>query len=318
MKSAEQNKHLDNSQQPLGGTFSGLGNAFKLAFEQSGQVQCIINLEGRMLASNNKALALVGAEHHKYLAGKRIWNAPWWRPEQGPLIRELFKHACEGRLIERDLEIGVQGSLPKPYHLSFTPILNVFHDPAAILLEAYPIDLKRGQFSHGQSTDPLTGLADKSYLKTYLEDIIHTSKNDPSHSFALLSIKVDSLSSITNLFGQAIGDSFIINLARKFRSNTRDGDIVARVEEDAFVIVLDNLQVTQNAQDFAQRCLKFLEAECQVGETHLNVGAHIGIAFGDGGTNSDKLLDQAAEALGQAQLSNKSIVVYGIDKLEPH
>lgn len=318
MKSPAQNKNLESSQQAIGGTFSGLGNAFKLAFEQSGQVQCIINLEGRILAANTKALKLIGEEHHKQLLGKRIWNAPWWRPEQGVLIQELFKQASEGHLMERDLDIGPQGSLPKPYHLSFAPILNVFHTPAAILLEAYPIDLKRSPLYSGQSSDSLTGLADKSYLKTYLEDVIHTSKNDPGHSFALLYIQIESLSSITNLFGQAIGDSFIINLARKFRANTRDGDIVARLAEDAFVIVLDNLQVTQNAHDFAQRCLKFLEAECQVGETHLNVSAHIGIAFGDGGTNSDKLLSQSLDALTQAQQTRRNIVVYGIDKLEPH
>jgi diguanylate cyclase (GGDEF)-like protein len=318
MKSIEQKSNPEEIlKQPLGGTFSGLGNAFKLAFEQSGQVQCIVNLEGRILAANNKALALVGTEHHKHLVGKRIWNAPWWRPEQGILIKELYKHACEGQLMERDLDLGIQGSLPKPYHLRFSPILNVFHDPAAILIEAYPVDLKRGQVSNSQSSDPLTGLADKNYLRTYLTDIIHTSKNDPSHSFALLSIKINSLKSITNLFGQAIGDSFIINLARKFRANTRDGDIVARVEEDAFIIALDHLQVTQNAHDFAQRCLKFLEAECQVGETQLNVSAHIGIAFGDGGTNADKLLQQSAEALEQARITKNHIIVYGLDQLEP-
>lgn len=305
------------AQQSAGGTFSGLGNPYKLAFEQSWHIQCIINLEGRLLALNAKALHLLTGEQHKQVLGKRLWHAPWWRPEQGLLIKDLFVLATEGQSAEASFDFGLQGDLPRPYHISLSAVRNVFAEIIAILLEAHPVDSKPKRLNSQKFLDPLTGLADKNYLIPYLTGIIHKSKNDPSHSFAVLNISVDNFSSIGNLFGQSIADSFIINLARKFRANSRDGDLVARVGENAFIIVLDHLQVTQNAYDFAQRCLRFLETECDVGEVHLKITAQIGIAIGDGGTDVKNLLQQSAKALRQAQEDPQNpIVFYGLDKLE--
>ncbi len=310
------NANQEQKEEQSVGTFSGLGNPFKLAFEQSQHVQCIINLEGRILSANQKALSLARPEHQKELTGKRIWHAPWWRSKQNVMINDLFRRAAAGQSIERNLVIGAQGDIPQAYSLNFIPIKNVLGNVSAVLFEAHKQDDNK-KSNQEASQDALTGLADATYLLDALTDIVHTSNHDPSHSFAVVSIAIDSLKNITDLFGQTIGDNFITNVARKFRSNTRDHDVVARIDEGAFVIILDHLQVSQNALDFAERCLNFLQADFKVGKAQISIDANVGIAFGDGGQDAQSLLQEAQEALRQAQANpDKSTFVSGMDQLE--
>lgn len=313
MKAASDNSNSPRSETPQA-NLSGLGNPFKLIFEQSQQMQCIINLNGKIVAANKQTRKLAPPAATSKLLGQRIWNAPWWRPEQAIQVKQLFKTALQGNCAKAKLELGSTSSLNLRYSFSFSPVVNTLGQTSAILLEGHLI--KALAHNKEQSLDHLTGLATQDLLNTYLKGITKRSQNNPGHLFAVLSLKLEGLQNIRNLYGETLENELIVSIARKFRANTRDGDLVARVKEDSFVVVLDRLQVTRNALDFAQRCLTFLRSQCTIKGNELKIQASIGVAFGDSSSSAQVFLNQANESLDKAEQSGLELVVFGVSQFD--
>jgi diguanylate cyclase (GGDEF)-like protein len=318
MKSAnELNQHSQVQEQVSGGSFSGLGNLFKLAFEQSQHLQCLVSLDGRVLIANQQARDLALVYHQEKVSGQHVWNLPWWRTEQSVMINSQFKQASKGFTSHKELELRSQSDLSQLYTFKFSPIKNILNTVTAVLVEGSTLVVnKTDNNTNSVVSDELTGLANSNQLNDFLSQVVHKSKNDPSHFFALINLKIDSFSRIKKMFGKAVSDEFLIDVARKLRSNSRDNDLVARIEEDTFSVLLNNLQVTRNALDFAKRCLDSLHSDCSIGNTNLTIDVHIGIAFGDGGSSDSELLKQSQEALEQALSSNTETVVFGVSQFE--
>jgi len=195
---AEQQKTINHEKAQ--NTFSGLGNPFKLVFEQSQHMQCIISLDGRILAANQQAKKLSSPANTLKLVGQRIWNAPWWRTENAVLIKALFKTAVDGQRSQQKLELQTPSHMNLRYAFSFSPVSNVLGQVTAVLIEGHAIKAK--QLSIEENLDNLTGFANQALLNDYLKGITKRSKNNPGYLFAVLSLKLEGLRNIKNQYGE--------------------------------------------------------------------------------------------------------------------
>ena len=138
-------------------------------------------------------------------------------------------------------------------------------------------------------TDPLTGLYNLRYLTSAVEGrcerALAETADDGYHShaaasqFSLLCLDLDSFKPINDNFGHHRGSQVLQDLARIFRANVRETDVVARYGGDEFLIVLDGAGPEESAA-MAVRIQQAVE-DYDPGLIHEKLGAlHLGVSIG--------------------------------------
>jgi diguanylate cyclase (GGDEF)-like protein len=74
---------------------------------------------------------------------------------------------------------------------------------------------------------------------------------------SLIIIDIDFFKAINDMYGHAIGDKVLVQVAQVLQASVRDGDVVARWGGEEFVIVCKHLDL-QGAADLSQRIAKEL------------------------------------------------------------
>lgn len=86
-------------------------------------------------------------------------------------------------------------------------------------------------------TDTLTGLRNARFLREFLEREINRAGRDQS-SIAVLNIDLDKFKPINDLYGHAMGDQILRDVAEILEAHVRSYDLAARYAGDEFVVVL--------------------------------------------------------------------------------
>jgi diguanylate cyclase (GGDEF)-like protein/PAS domain S-box-containing protein len=94
------------------------------------------------------------------------------------------------------------------------------------------------QLSHGALHDPLTGLPNRALLLDRLEAALSRSARE-RREVAVLYCDLDGFKHVNDTAGHAAGDAVLIEAATRLRSVLREGDTVARVGGDEFVLVIE-------------------------------------------------------------------------------
>ncbi|HRM78407.1 MAG TPA: GGDEF domain-containing protein, partial [Aliarcobacter cryaerophilus] len=94
--------------------------------------------------------------------------------------------------------------------------------------------------------DLLTGCYNRTYLNHYIRSIFSLALRE-GKKIAFLKVGVDHFKAVLDEFNYEIGDRVIKRLAQVLQSGTRDSDLVIRVSNDAFLVLLQNIQEEGNA-----------------------------------------------------------------------
>jgi diguanylate cyclase (GGDEF)-like protein/PAS domain S-box-containing protein len=168
------------------------------------------------------------------------------------------------------------------------------------------------QLQHAARHDPLTGLANRERLTELLDQALLRQGRGGARESALLFIDLDRFKLINDSLGHHIGDQVLIEAARRLSQCLRPGDHLIRFGGDEFVVLLDDLACTADAERVAQRMLDSLQPPLQIQEHQLVVSISIGIAAlseENAGLDSLQAADLAlyrAKAAGKAQFARYS------------
>lgn len=123
--------------------------------------------------------------------------------------------------------------------------------------------------------DPLTGLANRDLLFERLELLL-----DQRHrtGIAVAFIDLDDFKQINDDHGHLAGDRVLAEVAERLRSASRQGDVVARMGGDEFVVAGEAADEAA-AQDLADRMSAAIAGPVGVGDAEVTVGASVGHAF---------------------------------------
>ncbi|MDP2243519.1 EAL domain-containing protein [Pseudomonas sp.] len=177
------------------------------------------------------------------------------------------------------------------------------------------ISLRRAaqeQLQHAARHDPLTGLANRDRLTELLDQALQRQGRSGARESALLFIDLDRFKLINDSLGHHIGDQVLVEVARRLSQCLRPGDHLIRFGGDEFVVLLDDLACTADAERVAQRMLDSLQPPLQIQEHQLVVSISIGIAAlseENAGLDSLQAADLAlyrAKAAGKAQFARYS------------
>lgn len=149
--------------------------------------------------------------------------------------------------------------------------------------------------------DALTGLPNRALLLETIAVTIQRAKVQKVQ-FVLLFIDLDRFKNINDSLGHALGDQFLVRIARILEDSVAEKGTVARLGGDEFVILADGLTTPCQAADFVSKLLLKLNTPMQLNEHAIHPAASIGISiFPDDGLAAEDLIRHADIAMYSAK-----------------
>jgi diguanylate cyclase (GGDEF)-like protein/PAS domain S-box-containing protein len=163
--------------------------------------------------------------------------------------------------------------------------------------------------------DALTGLPNRRLLMDRLGQAMLASTRSGEHG-ALILLDLDHFKRLNDTLGHDVGDELLQQVAARLRTCVREGDSVARIGGDEFVVLLESLsnQAMEAATDAELVAIKILEALAKPYELrdHLySVTPSIGIVqFTQGQETAEDLFKMADVAMYQAKSSGRNTACF--------
>jgi diguanylate cyclase (GGDEF)-like protein len=140
------------------------------------------------------------------------------------------------------------------------------------------------------SFDPLTGLANRSSLRTHLEQRL----GNPTTAVVFLDL--DGFRPINDRYGQAVGDEILRLLAARLASSIRRGDMVGRYGGDEFVVVAA-IHDPEELKILATRLAEAVQHPIELPQGTFRLSASVGLAHPGPGDTAASLLGRADTAM---------------------
>lgn len=164
--------------------------------------------------------------------------------------------------------------------------------------------------------DPLTGLANRPFLFSSLQNSISQAKRHKT-SLALLMFDLDRFKDVNDSYGHGVGDELLQMVSERFSERLREGDLISRLGGDEFAIVLEQLIHPEDAGRVASEMLLALGEEYKLSSgASVHIGASVGIVlYPDHGEDASILLQHADAALYKSKSEGRGIYRYFTDEL---
>jgi len=198
-----------------------------------------------------------------------------------------------------------------------------------------------GTLRHSATHDPLTDLANRSYLMGALERAIRERERQGT-PFAVFFLDLDRFKQVNDSLGHLDGDALLISSADRLRTCLPPEAVLARLGGDEFAVLMEGITGAADAGQLAERMQNALHWPFKLRGHEIYVTTSIGIALGnrdqrrpeellrdadlamyrakEGGGAQYAIFDAAmhAHAIGRLTLENELRRAIERDELEIH
>jgi diguanylate cyclase (GGDEF)-like protein/PAS domain S-box-containing protein len=162
------------------------------------------------------------------------------------------------------------------------------------------------RMAHMAYHDGLTDLPNRAAFLQALSQMIEACEGSKDE-FAVLSVDLDGLKEINDVFGHAMGDKLLIEVARRLQMST-GGGVVARLSGDEFGLIIDGPQ-PEAGKALAERVAASLASDFLIDGKSVTIGATTGISvFPRDGRDGASLLANADAALFRAKAKSRGSI----------
>jgi diguanylate cyclase (GGDEF)-like protein len=163
--------------------------------------------------------------------------------------------------------------------------------------------------AHMAYHDGLTDLPNRAAFLQALAQMIEACEGT-GEEFAVLSVDLDGLKEINDVFGHSTGDKLLIEVSRRLEGAARGG-VVSRLSGDEFGLIIDGKQPVAGML-VAEQVAEALAKEFQIEGKSVRTGVTTGISiFPHNGADAASLLANAGAALFRAKAKSRgSISLY--------
>jgi diguanylate cyclase (GGDEF)-like protein/PAS domain S-box-containing protein len=154
--------------------------------------------------------------------------------------------------------------------------------------------------------DALTQLPNRNLFQNHLQmAMAHTRRNKTA--VAIMILDIDDFKTINDSLGHQTGDLLLKVVAGRLIKCVREGDTVARMGGDEFMIILPDLVQPQDAALVAQKILAILDQPFQIDKYEFRTTASIGISlFPLNANDPESLIKQADIAMYLSKKKGKN------------
>ncbi len=151
--------------------------------------------------------------------------------------------------------------------------------------------------SYQANHDLLTGLPNRTLLKDRLSLAISHSRRN-SQSLAVLFLDLDRFKLINDTLGHVAGDELLQSVSSRLKDCLREGDTLARVGGDEFMLLLPEVRTDEDAAKVAQKIIEVLKHPFTIDGHDVFVSVSIGVAiYPRDGKTLDSLIKNADIAM---------------------
>jgi len=155
--------------------------------------------------------------------------------------------------------------------------------------------------------DSVTGLPNRALFMDRLERVFLQSRRQPGLVFAILNVNLDGFKMVHSGLGPSSADRLLIEVSQRILRRVRSADTVARMEGDAFTLLIDNLKAVGNATRVADRLQEEFSAPFVLEQGEVFLTPYIGITCSHAGyENGEHLLRDATTAMLQARAMGRA------------
>lgn len=157
--------------------------------------------------------------------------------------------------------------------------------------------------------DPLTGINNRRYLDTCLNQKVKESLRD-KQPFSFLLIDIDFFKKVNDTYGHLAGDLVLKKLAETLQNRVRESDVLARYGGEEFAVVLkdtDSEQAKNIAEKFRKR-IEGLVVDYEGKKIKITISVGV-LTFSKENNNVLNIVNGADRALYQAKEDGRNRVV---------
>ena len=160
--------------------------------------------------------------------------------------------------------------------------------------------------------DYLTGSYNRCYLDNYAANILSLS-NREQKKIAFVKVGIDQFRAVIDEFDYEIGDKVLKVLAKTLKDSVRESDLVIKISDDEFLVILLNIINEENAMLISQKLINnFSKKEVIINEeTKQTLMKTIcsGVSiYPDNATSLDEIIKKSDIALYEARNRGRSQV----------
>jgi diguanylate cyclase (GGDEF)-like protein/PAS domain S-box-containing protein len=158
--------------------------------------------------------------------------------------------------------------------------------------------------------DPLTSLPNRRLLMDRLRQTL-SSCSHTSGLAAILFVDIDHFKTLNDVRGNEIGDLLLQEIARRLQSCAREGDTVARLGSDEFVVLLQGLtgesaQMATQVKAAAEKIRKTIHTPYDLKDFEHSCSCSIGISLSSPLVSAEEMLQHANTAMSEAKSAGRN------------
>lgn len=166
----------------------------------------------------------------------------------------------------------------------------------------------------GRLYDELTGLPNRFLLGALLTQAVDRARRT-GERLAVGLLDLDRFQHVNETFGHAAGDAALQQVVERLTRTLREGDRLARIGGDEFMLILHDVPDEAALNAIARRLLAAMRPEFTFGPQSAILAASIGLAsFPAHGATSDELQSAAVRALRSAKASGGGAEISGTSR----
>ncbi|MCG8668429.1 MAG: EAL domain-containing protein [Pseudomonadales bacterium] len=149
--------------------------------------------------------------------------------------------------------------------------------------------------------DDLTNLPNRSLFNDRLSHALKKRTRDRA-KLAIFYMDLDGFKTINDSLGHAVGDSLLMQVAKRLVETLRDDDTVARLGGDEFVVLMEEVISHADVVRLAERVLQVVQKPFYLEGQELYISTSIGVSlFPDDGDTEELLVRNADIAMYKAK-----------------
>ena len=175
----------------------------------------------------------------------------------------------------------------------------------------HTIAQQRAELERAAELDPLTSVASRSAIMDRLRDEVASARRYP-HSVSVVLMDIDHMGELNALYGTAVGDAVLQELALRMRVRVREADAIGRVAGDSFLAVLphtDEKGATTFAEAIRDRVTQ-RPVKSDRGDVEVTVSIGVTTMRSRQELTADTLVARADEAVASARAGGGNVIAF--------